>query len=224
MDADGGSQQQLTSAGHRDSNLSATGDGRCMVFQSNRTGGNEVWRAGLNGSEMKPLTSGGNNEEPHVSPDGKWVVYVSSREGQRTLWRVSTEGGDPVRVTDKPCNSPRVWQDGKLIACAYVAQPNSRAQLGIIPIEGSQPLKLFDVARLANFTIGIRWTPDGKAATYRDWANGIWRQPLAGGKPERLKGLPEEKLYSYAWSRDGKQFAFVRGSGIRDLVLLRNIK
>ena len=72
------------------------------------------------------------------------------------------------------------------------------------------------------FVAGVREAFDEVIAD--DWANGIWRQPLAGGKPERLKGLPEEKLYSYAWSRDGKQFAFVRGSGIRDLVLLRNIK
>ena len=86
------------------------------------------------------------------------------------------------------------------------------------------PLKLFEVPRLANFTLGVRWTPDDKGVTYRDWSNGIWRQPIIGGKPERLKGLPEEKLYAYAWSRDGKQFAFVRGSEIRDVVLLRNNK
>jgi Tol biopolymer transport system component len=66
--------------------------------------------------------------------------------------------------------------------------------------------------------------PDGKAVTYRDWVNGVWKQPLAGGKPERLAGLPEEKLYAYTWSPDGKRFAFVRGSEIRDVILLRNIK
>jgi len=58
---------------------------------------------------------------------------------------------------------------------------------------------------------------------YRDWANGIWRQDLNGGPPQRLKGLPEEKLYSFGWSRDGKHFAFARGRGIRDAVLIRNV-
>jgi hypothetical protein len=85
------------------------------------------------------------------------------------------------------------------------------------------PIKVFDVPRLANFRYGIRWTSDGKGVTYRDWANGIWHQPIAGGRPERLPGLPEEKLFAYAWSRDGKQLAFVRGAEIRDVILLRNM-
>ena len=56
---------------------------------------------------------------------------------------------------------------------------------------------------------------------YRDWINGIWRQDLDGGAPERIAGLPSEKLYAFGWSPDGKQFAFVRGSEIRDVVMMR---
>ena len=66
--------------------------------------------------------------------------------------------------------------------------------------------------------------PDGKAVTCRDWANGIWRQKLNGGEPKRLEGLPEEKLYAYGWSRDGKQFAFTRGTEIHDVVLITGSK
>jgi hypothetical protein len=57
--------------------------------------------------------------------------------------------------------------------------------------------------------------------TYRDWVNGIWRQALSGGPSQRLSGLPQEKLFAYSWSQDGKQFAFVRGIEVRDVVLLR---
>jgi len=224
MNSDGSNQKQLTSAGYTDVRLSTTFDGRYMVFQSNRGGGAEIWRANLDGSDMKQLTHGGHNADPHVSPDGKWVVYTSMRDGQWRLWRVSIEGGEPVQLSDKPASEPRVSPDGKLIACAYTAHPHSRRQLAIIPIGGGSPVKVFDVARLANFSYSIRWTPDAKAVTYRDWANGIWRQPVAGGLPERLEGLPKEKLYSYGWSRDGQQFAFVRGTEIRDVVLLRDVK
>jgi Tol biopolymer transport system component/DNA-binding winged helix-turn-helix (wHTH) protein len=224
MDADGQNQKQLTSSGYRDSNVSLTADGRYMVFQSNRSGEYEIWRARTDGSEMKQLTSGGRNKEPQVSPDGKWVVYTSLREGLWSLWRISIDGGKPGRITNKPSSSAAFSHDGKLIACAYTAQSDSQTQLAVIPAEGGLPLKLFDVPRLANFGLGVRWTPDDKGVTYRDWSNGIWRQPINGVKPERLKGLPEEKLYAYAWSRDGNQFAFVRGSEIRDVVLLRNNK
>jgi Tol biopolymer transport system component/DNA-binding winged helix-turn-helix (wHTH) protein len=225
MSSDGAKQKQLTSAGHMDQFLSVSADGRYMVFESNRGGETEIWRAKTDGSDMRQVTNGGGNARPNVSPDGKWIVYEALRNGLRTIWRVSIEGGEPQRLADRPASWPHISPDGKLIACEYEAQLEaSRTQLAIIPIEGGQPLKLFDVPRLANFNYGIRWTPDSKAVTYRDWANGIWQQPLDGGKPERLKGLPEEKLYAYAWSRDGKQFAFVRGAEIRDVVLLRNIK
>ena len=220
MGADGSNQKQLTSAGHRDAQLSTTADGRYMVFSSNRSGTFEIWRARLDGSDMKQLTSGGDNREPHVSPDGKWVVYISTKSGM--LWKVSTEGGEPVRLSDQPASWPRISPNGNFIAYGCSAQSNpSRTQLAIIPFAGGPPMKVFDVPRLANFAYGIRWTPDGKSVTYRDSANGIWRQSFEGGEPELLSGLPEEKLYAYAWSHDGKQFAFVRGAE-PDVVLLQN--
>jgi Tol biopolymer transport system component/DNA-binding winged helix-turn-helix (wHTH) protein len=223
MGADGGDQKQLTSPGHWDSNVSMTPDGRYMVFSSNRSGSYEIWRSHLDGSDVKQLTSGGDNREPHVTPDGTWVIYTSLRGGLRTLWRVAVEGGESVRIADQPASWPRVSPDGRFIACAYHSQLEpERTQLAVMPIAGGPPVKLFDVPRLANFNTGIRWMPDGKAVTYRDWVNGVWKQTLAGGKPERLAGLPEEKLHAYAWSRDGKKFAFVRGSEIRDVILLRN--
>ena len=225
MGSDGTNQTQITSAGHMDQFVSVSADGPYMIFESNRGGQTEIWRAKTDGSEMTQVTTGGDNMKPNVSPDGKWIVYEASRDGLRTIWRVSVEGGEPKRLADRPAAWARISPDGKLIACQYETDVEPRrTQLAVIPIEGGQPLKLFDVPRLANFNYGIRWTPDGKAVTYRDWANGIWRQSLDGGKPERLNGLPEEKLYAYAWSRDGKQFAFVRGSEIRDVILLQDNK
>jgi Tol biopolymer transport system component/DNA-binding winged helix-turn-helix (wHTH) protein len=221
MNADGQEQKQLTSTGYRDSYVS-TADGRFIVFQSNRSGTYEIWRSLPDGTDMKQLTSGGNNREPHLSPDGRWIVYSSTQGGLNTIWRVNAEGGHPLRLTDQPAWSPRISPDGKLLACGYSARQDPvKAQLAIISADGGPPIKLFDVPRLANFNIGIRWAPDGAAVTYRDWANGIWRQALTGGAPVRLSGLPEEKLFAYSWSQDGKQFAFVRGSEIRDVVLLR---
>ena len=219
-DADGGTQKQLLPTGHTDNSLSVTTDGRHLVFQSNRSGGFEVWRAEADGREMRQLTTGGNNSQPHVSPDGKWVVYKSDREGSRLLWRVPIDGGEPVRLTEQAAISPRIAPDGRLVACGY--NSDGKMKLAIVPFEGGSPIRLFDVPRLATFGYGLRWTPDGKAVTYHDWANGIWKQSLDGGEPQRLAGLPEEKLFAHGWSRDGKLFAFARGAQIRDVVLISN--
>jgi Tol biopolymer transport system component/DNA-binding winged helix-turn-helix (wHTH) protein len=224
MEADGNNQTQLTSAGYMDCHLSAPDDGSYMVFESNRSSVTEVWRARLDGTELRRLTTGGDNAKPHVSPDGKWIAYKSLREGLRTIWRITIDGRDPRRLADKYASFPRISPDGKLIACEYAAQLDARTQLAILPSEGGQPIKLFDFAPRANLSLGFRWTPDGKAVTYRDWNNGIWKQPLDHAEPNRLEGLPEEKLFLYSWSKDGKQFAFVRGSPVRDVVLIRELR
>jgi len=47
---------------------------------------------------------------------------------------------------------------------------------------------------------------------------------LSGGEPNRLEGLPAEKLCAFGWSRDGKWFAFTRGKEIRNVVLITGNK
>ena len=219
VDSDGGSQKQLLPSGNVNDQLSVTTDGRYIVFHSDRHGGSEIWRANIDGGDMKQLTTGGNNSQPHVSPDGKWVVYRSGNDDLGTLWRISLDGGTPARILAKAASWPRISPDGKLIACAY---GESEEKLAIFSFEGGQPIELFDLPRLANLNGGPRWTPDGKAVTYRDWANGVWKQRLEGGQPSRLEGLPQQKLYSYAWSRDGKLFAFTRVEELQDIVLIRD--
>jgi len=220
MDADGANARALTPPGRSDNTPSVTGDGRFIVFQSNRSGGDEIWRTDIDGANPKQLTACGKNIQPNASPDGKWVVYRSGCDADGALWRVSIEGGAPTRITEQAGSWPWVSPDSKWVACEYAAA--GKTQLAVIPIEGGPPAKVFEIPPLANFRFGIRWSPDGKSVTYRDWGKGLWRQPLEGGTAQRLQGLPDEKLYSYGWSRDGKLFAFTRGVEIRDVVLISN--
>lgn len=98
-----------------------------------------------------------------------------------------------MKVTDKEYSSPRISQDGKFIACGYKADANAPEHLAILRFDDGKPLKVFDVQRTATFNDGIGWTPKGDAVCYRDLGNDVWRQPIAGGPPNRLEGLPEEK-------------------------------
>jgi DNA-binding winged helix-turn-helix (wHTH) protein/Tol biopolymer transport system component len=121
MDADGSNQRQLTPS-HKDfddSQISVTANNRFFVFESNRSGRSEVWRANRDGSDLRPLTRDGGNLQPAISPDGLWVVYISLRESKYTLQRISIEGGQPIQLTSERSSWPAVSPDGKLIAYAY---------------------------------------------------------------------------------------------------------
>jgi DNA-binding winged helix-turn-helix (wHTH) protein/Tol biopolymer transport system component len=219
MNADGSNQKELTSPGFVDSALAVSKDGRYIVFHSTRNGGFDIWRMDVNGNRPTQLTFGKENYQPTISPDSLFVYYKSWENKVGELRRISIDGGESVALTDKETSWSCVSPDGKFIAAQY---RTDKRRLAILPIAGGQPLKLFDLPKSATTFGGIRWMPDGKAVVYYDTNYGYWKQPIEGGEPSRIENLPKERLYNFAWSNDGKQFAFVRGQEIRDVVLWSN--
>lgn len=221
MDVDGSNARQLTSAGFLDERPSVTADGKYVIFQSNRSGSTQIWRMNADGEDLRQLTYDGRNSFPHSTPDGRSVVYTRTADGVNAAWKISIDGGDPSQIANTDCYNARVSPDGNLIACGY--RSDEKTKLAIIEMVSGEPKFFFDLPPTYNFDGSIRWERDGKSVAYRDWANGVWSQSLDGGDPKRLNGLPAEKLYHFDWSLDGRQFAFVRGSEVRDAVLLSNL-
>src|SRR5437588_9284454 len=75
VNADGTGSRQLTNDPAVDTGPEVSPDGRYIVFQSTRSGRNNLWRMDFEGGNLKQLTSGGDDAIPNFSPDGKWVVY-----------------------------------------------------------------------------------------------------------------------------------------------------
>jgi len=221
MDADGKNRRQVIPSGGVNSKPSVTDDGRFLVFQSNRGGHWAVWRSELDGNNLTQLTGDAIAGEPDVSRDGKWIIYENNYDGAGELWRMSIDGQGAMKLTDHTAEWPEISPDGKFVACGLYFGKD--VKLAILPIDGGEPVKLFDLPRLFNLRWGVRWTPDQKALTYRDWSNGIWKQSLDGDlPPERLNGLPEEKLAAYGWSSDGSKLAFSRLNVPRDVILIKD--
>lgn len=222
MDQDGNNQKQLTTNESLDFQPSVSPDGRYIVFISDRAGGiTNIWRMELNGSNPKQLTSGNGGLKPQCTPDGQWVVYsTAGASGNPSLWKVSIEGGEPLLITDKHTSSPVVSPDGKLIACAYwdFKDMNTRLRIALFPITGGEPVKVFDMP-----DSNVRWAADGRALTYIDTRGGIsniWMQPIDGGQPRQLTNFNSDRIFNYAWSRDGKQLLCSRGTVNSDVVLI----
>lgn len=219
---DGADQKQLIPGGGINILPSVAVDGKYIIFQSNRGGADAVWRSDIDGNNLLKLSGDDIATQPRVSPNGNWVVYESGSAENGRLSRVAINGGDPVRLTETRFDWVDISPDASLIAGG--CDDGGKPHLCILSVDGGRWIKLFDIPRLANFRLGVRWTPDGQSITYRDWVNGVWRQSLAGGEPELIKDLPEEKLYSYGWSPDGKQFLFTRGSTIDDVVFISGVR
>jgi Tol biopolymer transport system component len=225
MDADGKNSRQLTADAGVNVFPSVSPDGRYLVFDSNR-GGNQavfnVWRADLDGTNLRQLTQGEGEYFPVCSADGKWVVYSPLQSNsQLSMWKMPIDGGDAVRIIDRIAVKPAVSPDGKWIAFQTSGEQSaSGPKLGIIPFDTGQPLKLLDV-KLTQY----RWSGDSKAILYLDEKEGvsnIWSQAVDGGPPKQMTKFTSDQIFSFDWSRDGKLLACSRGVVTTDVVLIKN--
>lgn len=75
-------------------------------------------------------------------------------------------------------------------------------------------LREFDVSSFKLSAYRLRWSLDGRFlffAASREGVAGIYRQPLTGGKAERVIEFEEDDVYDFGYSPDGQQLAVTRG-------------
>lgn len=183
-----------------------------------------IWRMDLDGGNKRALTKGVGESNPCISADGQWIVYKADVSGSSALWKISIDGGTPVRLTDHASDFPVISPDGKTIACAYQPDGSSTTKVALIPFEGGQPLKLFDITSAGS--LPVRWTSDGRVLAYvevRDGVSNIWIQPIDGGPAKKITDFKSDSIFWFDWSRDGK-LALTRGNSTSDVVRMSNFR
>jgi eukaryotic-like serine/threonine-protein kinase len=220
MDADGAHARQLTFASPN-SNPRASADGHTIYFVSGRTGNAYIWRMGADGSNAKPVTDGGSEFVFDVSADGQWLVYSTLQEGQGALWRKRVDGGEKVQVTKTLSAQPAISPDGKWLAYFGIQELGQRGMI-LAPFTGGEPVKFFkgDFPRINR---SFQWSPDGQGVLYeltQSGASNLWEQPITGGAAKQVTHFTEQRIFSFAWTHDGKTLAVARGSVSRDAVLI----
>ena len=226
MNGDGSLPKQLTEGAGINLPSRVTPDGRYLIFLSLRNEQLNIWRMDLDGGNQTQLTRGVlGTDHPSLTPDSKWIIYTAEDSSGTFLWKLSVDGGEPTQLTHVFTNSPDVSPDGKWIACSYRKDNHSTWRYAIIPIDGGEPIKVFD---LIGKKSGFHWSADGQNLYYlRDTEGGvtnIWSMPLDEKPPRQVSEFKTERIYNFALSSDRKQVALSRGTTTSDVVLIKDFR
>jgi serine/threonine protein kinase len=184
-----------------------------------------LWRIEGDGSGLRQLTKGKFDVGPVCSPDSKQVYYEDG--GVRNDARISIEGSAPELVYSlgEPQAGMAISPDGRTLALGSYDFKVQKPNVTLMEADTKKILRILDydprhIGRLS-------FASDGKAIVYPIREKGIdnlWAQPLDGGLGHPLTHYSSLKIYSYAWSHDGKALALVRGDSPTDLVLMQDMQ
>jgi Tol biopolymer transport system component/DNA-binding winged helix-turn-helix (wHTH) protein len=173
-------------------NAAYSPDGKRIVFESTRSGSQEIWVCNIDGSDPLQLTSFGGalTGTPRWSPDGQRIVFDSRASGQAELYVVSSGGGKPqlLRTTPGGASVPYWSHDGQWIF--FAADVNGGSQVFKIPAGGGKPVQLTTKGGFV-----AKDAPSGKIYyTQPSGRNELWSIDPNGRNEARVPGLPE-----FAW-------------------------
>jgi TolB protein len=156
-------------------------DGKKFVFQSNRTGINQIYVMDIDGKNTKQLTfSDKRNNSPGWSPDGKLIVFASERDDDDSeIYTMKADGSDQKRLTNQKGDDahPHFSPDGRRIVFNSArATPDLTVdwskqahEIFTMNIDGSD---VKQVSRFGALSTYPSISPDGKKICFRQVVNG----------------------------------------------------
>ena len=119
LDTESGHYEQFLASTYSDREAAFSPDGARIAFLSARTGAEQVWVAGADGSEASPVTAieSGVLATPAWSPDSKRVVFARAVGKQSEIWiaDVAQRSAERLLTEDGMLASPIVSRDGRSI-------------------------------------------------------------------------------------------------------------
>ena len=170
---------------------------------------------------------------PDCCIDNKWVVYAGLGGSGNKLWRVPLSGGSPEPVVEMFARFPIISPDSSLVAFNYFGAPDPpRRGVAVVSSHGGLVMKRFDINNSdpSEPHVGFRpmgWTRDSRALLcLRDsqGVSNIWEQPRDGRPAAQVTHFEAGRIFSFAFSGDGKRLAVAKGSITSDVILIRNVK
>jgi Tol biopolymer transport system component/DNA-binding SARP family transcriptional activator len=160
--------RQVTSETEAIEGLDVSRDGKWLVYDSNRSGNQDIYKVLIDGGEPIQLTHDPAPDlHPQWSPNGREIAYYSIRTGNRDIRVMSSEGHRDQAVTRHPTeeSNPAWSPDGNTLA--FSSGRPGFTNIFLVPRDARgdwASRRQLTHERLAGLPInvGVKWSPDGK--------------------------------------------------------------
>jgi Tol biopolymer transport system component len=231
VDADGGNNRQLTFDNRFHGAPTVCDSGHSLVYSSNSSHGDHLWKLDLQSGSANTLTSGAGESIPQCSTVGDQIFYWGQVTGGVSyLFKMPSSGGPAVRVSDRIALSPALLSlDGHHLAFA-TPNKDGTVRLAVASVDTGVIESEKHVPPTLDLSVGaaIGWLPDNRSMVMLDNRTGtpnLWSMPVLGDRPEKqLTHFTSGRIYNFCYSADDKSLVMSRGSRQSDVVLFTTPK
>ena len=220
-ETDAGEPTKLIASTFLDADAQLSPDGRHVVFMSDRTGADEIWKANSDGSNPMQLTFLSSYcGAPRWSGSGREIVFGAEPQGNPDLFVISADGGQPRQLTTDSSNEavPNYSRDGRWIY--FASDRGGSWNIWKMAAEGGPATQ---VTRNGGFFASE--SPDGQYLYYAKAADapGLWRVPVSGGNEEKVLDSPPPEFWGY-WAVSANGIYYVDEPAPRARIRFRNFR
>lgn len=185
----------ILSSTQQDSAPSLSPDQHFFVFQTRRSGDQELWIASIDGSSLRQLTFFGGplTGSPSWSHSGNQIAF-DSRPGEHShIFAIPAAGGHVTQLTFGDANDiiPRWSIDDQTVF--FRSNRGGRWQIWKVSAHGGDPQRITNDDGIVQ-----QQSPDGRWLYYtRAGEPGLWRVALGGGAETRVLPQPTAGYWGY---------------------------
>jgi len=225
---DGTNARQLTFDPVYHGSATVCDHSRSVIYNGDSGGTSHLWKLDLRTGGVSQLTNSTGELIASCGGSGDPIFYWGHlAKGTTSIYKLPATGGTATRVSDRVAVSPPfVSLDGKHV---LFATPLKDGSVGGALLSADTGELETEISVSPTFDISVStlcWMPDNRSVALPDLRSGVanlWSQPVLGNAPQKqLTHFTSGKIWSCAFSADGKYLAISHGSRQSDAVLFTN--
>jgi len=168
---DAPSWQRITFNPTEDFHASYSPDGKIILFDSDRSGHNEVYSYNIATKQTTQLTNSSfKSDHPRWSPKGDYIFY-EMYNSELDTYKMNVDGSGKVKLTDSPGHNAGAFAspDGKKIL--LLSTRNGSWDMYVMEIDASHSKRL---TLNKGDDVGHQWSPDGSQIVFMSQIGGNW--------------------------------------------------